>query len=167
MDNARRVSAFVLIALGVVFLVVQQAGVGGEAIVLAIGAAFLVAYAMTGTYGFLVPGGIMTGLGAGILYNAQTGNGGAVVLGLGLGFLSIYVLSRRVPAGWWPLIPGGILTVIGLATAANREGLLGEIARWWPVALILAGLAILLRRRNGAVERDTVAPYRPDDRMEG
>lgn len=87
------VPGLMLVALGVLFLLVQQAGWDGEAVVAVIGAAFLVGYAFTRYYGLLVPGGIMTGLGAGIIYETQVQGGGApVLLGLGLGFLSIYAI---------------------------------------------------------------------------
>ncbi|MGH8246893.1 MAG: LiaF transmembrane domain-containing protein [Gammaproteobacteria bacterium] len=54
---------------------------------------------------------------------------------------------RRTQWGWWPLIPGGILTLIGLMLAADQVGLLGAIGHWWPAILIVIGLYILLRRR--------------------
>jgi hypothetical protein len=72
-----------------------------------------------------------------------------VLLGLGGGFLLIYVVSAlrgRAPGDWWPLIPGGILTVIGLMLAANATGALAVIGRWWPAVLVIAGLFIILRR---------------------
>ncbi len=152
MQQRQLVPGLMLIALGVLFLLVQQAGWGGEAVVAVIGAAFLVGYAFTRHYGLLVPGGIMTGLGAGIIYETQVQGGGApVLLGLGLGFISIYAIDaggRRHAAGWWPLIPGGVLCVIGLLLAAGQRGLLGAVARWWPVLLILLGLYLLWRARS-------------------
>ncbi|MDR5694573.1 MAG: hypothetical protein QN198_09715 [Armatimonadota bacterium] len=151
MNQRRVVSGIVLIVLGIIFLVAQQTGIGGEGVVASIGVAFLVAYAFTRNYGLLVPGGIMTGLGIGIIYEARMDRGGApVLLGLGLGFLSITVIDlavRRTQWGWWPLIPGGVLSLIGLLLAAGQAGILGTIGRWWPAILILIGLALLLRRR--------------------
>ncbi len=146
----RSVAGVVLIVLGVLFLLVQRLGVGGEAVVALIGAAFLTAYALTRQYGFLVPGGIMTGLGIGILYeNRLAANGAPVLLGLGLGFVAIYAISAlrgRMPGDWWPLIPGTVLTVIGLMRAAQATGTLQTIGRWWPLALILIGLYVVVRR---------------------
>ncbi|MDP3702869.1 MAG: hypothetical protein Q8R78_00550 [Candidatus Omnitrophota bacterium] len=110
MDRQRSVIGIVLIALGVLFLVGQRLDIGGEGVVAVIGLAFLTAYAFTRNYGFLVPGGIMTGLGIGIIYETLLdANGAPVLLGLGLGFTTIYVISRlreRMSADWWPLIPG-------------------------------------------------------------
>lgn len=152
MDRQRSVIGIVLIALGVLFLIGQRLDVGGEGVVAVIGLAFLTAYAFTRNYGFLVPGGIMTGLGIGIIYETLLdANGAPVLLGLGLGFLTIYVISRlrgRMPADWWPLIPGGILTTVGLFLAADQTGLLGAIGRWWPAALIIIGVFLIYRRRS-------------------
>jgi hypothetical protein len=152
MDRHSVIPGIVLIAIGLFLLAVQTTGVGGEAVVAFIGAGFLVAYAFTRQYGFLVPGGIVTGLGLGIILETQIGGGGAVLLGLGFGFLSIYVVdaaARGQPGGWWPLIPGGILATIGTLTAAGREGLIGDIARLWPVALIVIGAYLLLVQMRG------------------
>ena len=52
---------------------------------------------------------------------------------------------------WWPLVPGGILTLVGLVVLAE-EGLDSDLLRWWPVLIIGAGIIVLLsamRRRNG------------------
>ena len=146
------VAGIVLILLGALFLLGQWLNVGGEGVVAMIGLAFLAAYAFTRQYGFLVPGGIMTGLGIGIIYEDRLrAEGAPVLLGLGLGFISIYVISRvrgRMPADWWPLIPGGVLTVIGLFLAAGQTGLLGAVGRWWPLVLIVIGLYIIFRQRS-------------------
>lgn len=142
----------VLILLGVLFFFAQRMGIGGEGVVAVIGLAFLAAYAFTGQYAFLVPGGIMTGLGIGIIYETRLGaNGAPVLLGLGLGFISITVISRldsRAGGHWWALIPGGILTLVGLLLAAGQTGTLGAIARWWPALLIVLGLYIIYRQRR-------------------
>jgi len=152
MNRQRSVIGIVLIALGVLFLVGQRLAIGGEGVVAVIGLAFLTAYAFTRNYGFLVPGGIMSGLGIGIIYETLLdANGAPVLLGLGLGFITIYVISRlqgRMSADWWPLIPGGILTTVGLFLAADRTGLLGTIGRWWPAALIIIGVFLIYRRRS-------------------
>jgi len=152
MNRQRSVIGIVLIALGVLFLVGQRLAIGGEGVVAVIGLAFLTAYAFTRNYGFLVPGGIMSGLGIGIIYETLLdANGAPVLLGLGLGFITIYVISRlqgRMSADWWPLIPGGILTTVGLFLAADQTGLLGTIGRWWPAALIIIGVFLIYRRRS-------------------
>ena len=154
MEERRRVlPGLILIVLGILFLTFQSLGVGGESVVAVIGLVFLALYAYTGHYGSLVPGGIMTGLGVGVIVAARSPeNGPAVLLGLGTGFLSIYALGarwRHTPGGWWPLIPGGVLTLIGLLLAAGQSGLLEAIGQWWPLVLILIGAYLLFRGRRG------------------
>jgi hypothetical protein len=142
-----------LIGLGIFLLVVTQTGVGGEAVPLAIGVAFLIAYATTRTYGLLVPGGILCGLGVGIVVATGGGPDSAPVLGLDLGFISIYLISlltRDAARHWWPLIPGGVLTLAGLSAMPATADLVPFIV---PAGLILAGLALLLDFRGHHVPR--------------
>ncbi|HXF82458.1 MAG TPA: hypothetical protein VNN19_06880 [bacterium] len=157
------VAGVVLIVLGALFLVAQWMGVGGEGVVALIGIAFLTAYFLTRHYGFLVPGGIMTGLGIGIIYAQRLQVQGApVFLGLGLGFIAVFLLGRlrgRWAADWWPLIPGGILAAIGLLLAADQAGLLRMVGRWWPLVPIALGIGLLTRRR--ALPHGRRHPHRP------
>lgn len=150
-DRRRVLPGIMLIVIGIVFLLAQQSRIGGQAVVAAIGLAFLVAFFYTRNYGFLVPGGIMTGLGLGIIYQSRADAGWAVVLGLGLGFVAIYVIDvltgGRRGGQWWALIPGGILTAIGLLQAGGQSGVMGTVGRWWPVILIAIGVYLLFRRR--------------------
>ncbi len=142
-----RILGLLLIAIGAALLLVLTTGVGGEVLVGFLGLAFLAAYATTRTYGFLVPGGILTGLGTGILIAARDGPDAAVVLGLGAGFLVIALVSALVgprPAGWWwPLIPGGVLSAVGAAGLTGVEDLPAYLV---PAALVVVGLLLLLRR---------------------
>src|SRR5690625_331435 len=129
--RSRLVSGGLLIFLGLLFLAVNRLSVGPEIIVAIIGSAFLVWFAYTQEYGLLIPGAILTGLGLGIVVEGVTDpEGGFVLLGLSSGFLSIYVVDRlmgnRQSGRWWPLIPGGILFVIGFS-------LIIEGTRWWAV----------------------------------
>jgi len=169
MDQRSLIAGLALIVLGAYLGFVQITGFGGEAIVALIGLAFLGAYAVTRTYGFLVPGAIMTGLGTGVLL--ETGiapGGGAVVIGLGLGFAAIYLIDRMASpasAHWWPLIPGGILTVIGVFIVAGQQRWLERMEWLWPVALVVIGAALILTqlgrgraRRDEPAEQTTEAP---------
>ncbi len=95
----------------------------------------------------------MTGLGIGIIYETRLHASGApVLLGLGLGFLGIYVIGSlrgRTAGDRWPIIPGGILTAAALLIAANQTGILGAVGRWWPLVLIAVGVYVILRPRQG------------------
>lgn len=151
MQERNLAPGLVLIGLGVLFGIVQLTGVGGEAVVAVIGGGLLVGYAVTRHYGYLVPGGILTGLGIGIIWQAMVLNdaGGAVLVGLGAGFLSIYLvdtLVRRDRALWWPVIPGGITLTLGLVLETGRGGTLAGAALLWPIFLVVIGGALLLRQ---------------------
>lgn len=148
------VGALILIVIGVAALV---ANLGGskyveESVLVVIGVAFLIAYAFTRRYGYLVPGGILTGFGAGVLASSLvgTGDGGPyAVIGGGLGFLLIFALDylvARVSVRWWPVIPGGALVLTGSAMTGAGDAYVRQLQTWSPVLLIALGIAILLAR---------------------
>ena len=150
----RIVFAVILIAVGVGALVLQyvetRPGAGGW-VVLLIGLALVGAFLYTHQYGYLIPGGIMTGLGAGIVVSESVAmtdeaSGGAVVLGLGLGFVSIWAigsLMRLTERHWWPLIPGGILSVVGSALLIGGQAV--DMLDYWGVILVVIGLIVIGR----------------------
>jgi hypothetical protein len=145
----------ILIAIGLTLFSVQLLNVDGDVVVLVIGLVFAAAFAATRRYGLLIPAGIMTGLGTGILLENAGAVGEPVVLGLGLGFLAIYAGDRlttgaREPGRWWPLIPGAILTVIAGAESTFGPDGARIISQGWPVILIGAGAWLLLRGRASA-----------------
>lgn len=145
------VFAIILIAVGVGALAMQVVPDAGAWIVLLIGLALLAVFAILREYGALVPGGIMTGLGAGILASQSLAlkdeaTGGIIVLGLGLGFIAIWVIGALVHVAEhhpWPLVPGGILSVIGVSLLVGGQAI--ELMRFWPVAVIAIGLILLWR----------------------
>src|SRR6266849_2143255 len=90
---------------------------------------------------------IVFGLAAGIAVEGENGvrNGAAVVGGLGLGFVAIYVVDGLVTraARWWPLIPGAILLMLSAALWTGSQELLRLLGTLWPVGLILLGVFVL------------------------
>ncbi len=142
----------ILIAVGVTLFAVQLLHLDADVIVLVIGLVFATAFAGTRRYGLLVPAGILTGLGFGILLEDFGVRGEPVVLGLGLGFLAIFgadllTSGARAPGRWWPLIPGTILVIIaGVESTFGSEGA-RVIEQGWPILLIAAGAWLLLRGR--------------------
>ena len=138
--------------IGATLFAIQWLHLDADVIVLVIGLVFAGAYAATRRYGLLIPAGILSGLGAGILLEDFGVTREPVVLGLGLGFLAIYgvdLATSRSPqrARWWPLIPGAILiAVAGAGGAFGDEG--GRtIQQAWPVILIVIGAWLLVRGR--------------------
>lgn len=146
--------AIVLIIVGLGGLASQllesRPDVGGW-VVLIIGLAFLGGFVYSHKYGFLVPGGIMSGLGAGIVLEqsltwTDEQSGGIVVLGLGLGFLSIWAIAAFTKAAGhhaWPLVPGFILAAVGAALLIGGQAV--DLLDYWGVAVIGMGIILLWR----------------------
>ena len=134
----------ILIAVGVTLFAVQLFDLDASVIVLVIGLVFASVFAATRRYGFLIAAGILTGLGTGIVLENAGLMGEPVALGLGLGFLAIYVVDllttgARQPGRWWPLVPGAILTVVAAAESTFGPEGARLIERGWPVLLIAVG----------------------------
>lgn len=131
----------ILILLGVLFLLGRTA-LGSVIFLGGLGAIFLVAYFATRGYGLLIPGCILASLGIGDLIGWSS-------LGLGLGFIAIFVidLSVRGKSHWWPLIPGAIITVGALGERTNvvLAPLRGLISNAWPLLLIVIGVLLLFQ----------------------
>jgi hypothetical protein len=141
----RALAGAVLVVLGLGLFAIQLVGGLGDALVLfLIGGIFVFFYFARRVYGLLIPGGILLGLGAGRVGEAGGFARGEVeTIGLGVGFLSIYLIDSiyRGRTHWWPLVPGLLLTVAGIGRlSADAQRL---IAVGWPILLILAGLALL------------------------
>jgi hypothetical protein len=137
---------------GLATQVLEFTGVEGGWIVALIGLGLLGGFIYTRQYGYLIPGGIMTGLGLGIVasealaFPNEEASGGAVVLGLGLGFLSIWAISALANVKehhWWPFVPGGILTVVGAALLIGGQAV--DLLDYWGIAVIAIGLIVLWR----------------------
>jgi hypothetical protein len=151
-DVSGWLAGVILIVIGVTLFAIQWLHLDADVIVLVIGLVFAGAYAVTRRYGLLIPAGVLTGLGAGILLEDFGVTREPVVLGLGLGFLAIYgveavALGSLERVRWWPLIPGAILTVIAGAGGAFGDEGGRAIKQGWPVILIVIGGWLLLRRR--------------------
>lgn len=145
----------ILVVVGLTLFAVQLLDLDADVIVLVIGLVFVFAFVATRRYALLIPAGVLTGLGSGIVLEDLGVAGEPVVLGLGLGFLAIYAADvlttgAREPGRWWPLVPGTILTVIaGAESTFGPEGA-RVIELGWPVILIAAGAWLLLRGRASA-----------------
>jgi hypothetical protein len=140
----------ILVGLGALLLAGQLVPGAGRYVVLVIGLALLAGFLATRGYGFLVPGGIVTGVGVGILLTeAYPSAGGLFLLSLAAGFASIWVLGaifRLREHHWWPLIPAGILATIGVVSLIDQGGQFRDLSRLaWPIALVVIGALIVLR----------------------
>jgi hypothetical protein len=112
---------------------------------LVIGLGFVTWWAVGGGFGLMVPGGVLSGIGVGLILEEAGFYGDAVPFGLGLGFLAIYVLDavrRREWSRWWPLVPGVVLVGVGLFGDTSAWESLGGFG--WPLILIAVGVVVLV-----------------------
>jgi F0F1-type ATP synthase assembly protein I len=161
--DQRLIAGVVLIVFGMLMLLATftNSSILGLSILPILGVLFIVWGLLARLPGPMIPGGILTGLGLGILlsqyaFSSSTGEtqGGIVLLGLGIGFLLIIPLAWIVSPvrHWWALIPGGILTFIGIALLIGGPALTvaSILGRLWPIIPIAVGMFLiwrLLRKR--------------------
>jgi hypothetical protein len=111
---------------------------------------------VNGSYGALVAGMVLLGLGAGMVLGdrgvAEIRAGTWILLGLGAGFLGIYVLALilKLRSHWWPLVPAFVLLAIGGARYVRHFTLLPPevvmaVRVWWPAALVVVGGWVVVR----------------------
>ena len=142
----RLLAGLVLVVIGLVLFALNRVGnIGPWAIFFIVGSAFLTAYFYQREYGFLIPACILLGLGAGNVGADFFDFGLSARLGLGLGFIAIYVIAfvyeRERRTQWWPLIPGTVLIV----TSLTRVRYIVEfMVDNWPLALVILGILIML-----------------------
>lgn len=149
-DSSRsaRIWGFVLILIGGGALAAQVWPDFDRYIPLVIGLGLLALFIISRSYGALIGGAIMTGIGGGMmaadLYPKSIGDGAGVTLGLGLGFISIWLIGlvlRLKEHHFWPLIPGGILVLVG--TGLTLDAFNQDISKYVVPGIVL-GIGILI-----------------------
>lgn len=107
--------------------------------------------------GIMVPGGILSGLGTGLMLVStgtfnEMASGSIILLSLALGFIAIIPLTAIVggKVQLWPLIPGGFIGLTGGVLLAGEFGLqvLTLLGFAWPVFLIATGAFVILRAQR-------------------
>ncbi len=149
-----------LIAIGVLVVVTQfsHSDLMGQLFLLNLGLIFLLWGIATRSVGFLIPGGILSGIGMGVylmegpLSGLERASGGAVfMLSFALGWILITALSALVcrETYTWPLIPGGIMAFIGTALLVGGPALtaLSWANKTWPLLLIALGAYVLWQQK--------------------
>ncbi len=125
-------------------------GLSGPIFLASIGAGFVLVYIATPeNWWAIIPAGVMLTLGA-VAGVDEAGIGGfgsdfegtLFFFGLGTTFLVLALLPNAGADLRWAFIPGLVMLVLGLFTAASLDSLISYI---WPVALIGGGLYVLLR----------------------
>jgi hypothetical protein len=149
-DDARRpglpwIGIFLLV-FGALLLLQQafpQFRSAGSVVVLAIGLAFLVKWAIDRGTGSLYAGAIITALAVpGLLNAAGIEADGLSTFSFGVAFLFIAAVRATSGGGWgWQLWFGGLLALVGAISIAG--GSFGGYVL--PLALVALGIALILR----------------------
>jgi hypothetical protein len=118
---------------------------------LLLGLAFIAWAALVRSPGLLVPGGMLTGIGVGVLLREEYGNA-AFLFSLSGGFLLVGLLSGLIfgRGARWTVFPAAGLAFAGLTQVAGPEVRfwLREFRPVWPFILILvAGYLLLVKPR--------------------
>jgi len=124
-----------------------------------LGISFILWGAFSRMFGLIIPGCLILGIGPGIYIAWSTldqQNGlsqtGIMLVWFALGWGLITIFSRILNNEfiWWPLIPGGILAVVGcgLYIGGNPSGAVTFISNTTAAGLIILGLYMLLLRRG-------------------
>ena len=157
----RWIAGIALIAIGVLVLVAQfsKSELLGLLFLPGLGLIFLLWGSAVRSVGLLIPGGVLSGIGLGaylmegpLSYLEDEAEGAVFLLSFAFGWALITLLSALVcrEVHWWPLIPGGIMALIGSALLVGGPALtaLEWTGKVWPLILIGLGAYLLLRRQK-------------------
>ena len=121
---------------------------------LAIGFVFIIWGVCTKKVSLIIPGAILATTGAGVYYgwsNPEAPGGlqktGIMLAWFAFGWLLITVITRvsHKRFTWWPLIPGGILLMVGagLYIGGNPQNALGFLGNTGSIGMILIGVYLI------------------------
>jgi hypothetical protein len=153
-DDSRRpglpwIGIFLLVFGGLLLIqqVFPQFKALGSVVVLAIGLAFLIKWAIDRGTGSLYAGAIITALAVpGLLNAAGVEANGLSTISLGIAFLFIAVVRAASGGGFgWQLWFGGLLALLGGVNIANAS--IGGLIL--PIALVTLGAFLLVRGASG------------------
>ena len=143
--NPSLAAGIILVIIGVAILLLHWLDIG-NIIVLLLGLGFLIWGSLSHKGGLIIPGGVLTGIGLGILamegpwhFPVENQNG-IFLLCFALGWFLITLLTSLFACSmWWPLIPGGIMALIGGTILVTN----GQV-RWEDMNLVYAAILILV-----------------------
>ena len=110
-------------------------------------------------FGLIIPGCLLIGISPGLYFawgnsNVESGlvNTGIflVCFALGWGLITVFSKVQTQNFLWWPLIPGGILAMVGwgLYIGGSPANAVGFIGNTGSIGLIIFGIYILLMKRG-------------------
>ena len=146
----------VIIALGALLLVNQYLPnqfdiFSGNFVLIGLGIIFLLSALLTGRNGLAIPGCILAGIGGILYFQGLPGNwlNWTYAWTLIPGFVGVGILLSGLLERGHPHFEGGGLVLIAISAAGflmfgGALGLGWDAAQYWPVLLIVAGVAVLL-----------------------
>ena len=152
--NGRLVAGTILIVIGAVTLLQSWLDIGNY-ITLLLGVGMLILGCATRRGGWIIPGGVLTGIGLGILVSEGPWHfpgmeqNGVFLLCFAFGWFLITALTYAFTncTQWWALIPGGIMAVIGAILVVTHGNIRWEnLNMVYAVILITVGLVLLFSR---------------------
>ncbi len=151
--NQRLFVGVILVLFGAMLLFQRWFDITTYAFLL-LGFAMLAWGSLTHRTGWLIPGGVLSGIGLGILAMEGPWNfpaemqGGIFLVCFAFGWFAITLLSAIFTCTqWWALIPGGIMAVIGGAILVTRGGIhWQDLNLVYAAVLIVVGLLLLFFR---------------------
>jgi hypothetical protein len=145
----------ILILLGTATLFQRWFDIGNY-LVLLLGLGMLVWGSVSHRTGWIIPGGVLAGIGLGILamegpwHFPVADQNGIFLLCFALGWFLITLLTALFTCTqWWALIPGGIMALIGGSILVTNDAI-----RWtdlnlvYAVILVSIGLVLLFHKSN-------------------
>jgi len=140
------IAGIILILMGISALLEQWFDIGMY-VVLLLGAAMLVWGSYSRQGGWIIPGGVLSGIGLGILalegpwHFPMVLQSGIFLLCFAFGWFTITALSALFTTCtiWWALIPGGIMALLGGSILVTRGAI-----RWEDLNLVYAGILICI-----------------------
>jgi hypothetical protein len=124
---------------------------------LLLGLIFVMAGIVNRNAGFMIPGGIVGGVGLGVLavesgWFAAQGtqeSGGMFLLAMSIGWFAIILLTKLFTSETqvWPVFPGAAMALIGGLILLGESGLhiLEMLGTYWPLILVAVGLSLLYK----------------------
>jgi hypothetical protein len=151
--SSRIVAGIILVLFGLASLLQRWLEIG-NIIVLLLGLGFLIWGSISHKSGLIIPGGVLSGIGLGILalqgpwHFPVVDQNGIFLLCFALGWFLITLLTALFSCTQaWALIPGGVMALVGgglLVTNGTIRGM--DLNLVYALVLILVGLALLVFR---------------------